>query len=62
MRKFLNNIQKFGKDEDGAALAEYAVLLGLILALGIGAITTLGTDVTAVFTAVNTALAAIPGV
>jgi pilus assembly protein Flp/PilA len=53
MRKLLNTMQRFCKDENGAALAEYAVLLGILVAAVITAITTLGTDITAKFTAVS---------
>ena len=31
MRKALQVIKKLGKDEDGAALVEYTVLLGIML-------------------------------
>ncbi len=31
MRKFLGTLKKFGKDEEGAALVEYTVLLGILL-------------------------------
>jgi pilus assembly protein Flp/PilA len=61
MRNFLSNIQKFGKDEDGAALVEYTVLLGLMLAVAVGTLTLIGTDINGIFGGVQTALAAIPG-
>jgi len=57
MRKVLSNLKKFGRNEDGAALAEYAVLLAIIIALGIGALTTFSTGITGVFTAMNSVLA-----
>ncbi len=31
MRKFLGELKKFGKGEEGAALVEYTVLLGILL-------------------------------
>jgi pilus assembly protein Flp/PilA len=31
MRKFVNHVQKLGKDEEGAALADYTVLLGILV-------------------------------
>jgi pilus assembly protein Flp/PilA len=31
MRKLLNKVRRFGKDEEGAALVEYTVLLGILL-------------------------------
>jgi pilus assembly protein Flp/PilA len=61
MRKFLNQIQKFGKDEEGAALVEYVVLLGILLAASLVIIGTIGGQITGIFTAVSTALSAIPG-
>jgi pilus assembly protein Flp/PilA len=46
MRKFLN---RFRKDEEGASLVEYGMLVGLIAVVCIVAVTTLGTEVSAVF-------------
>ena len=45
----------FTKKEEGASMVEYAILLGLITALVIGAIVTLGGKVQAAFDAVNAA-------
>jgi pilus assembly protein Flp/PilA len=59
MRKFLSNIQKFGKDEDGAAMVEYVVLLGLLLAVSLAVLTTMGGQINTIFTSVSTALAAV---
>jgi Flp pilus assembly pilin Flp len=39
-------------DESGAALVEYAAILGLLLAVTVGTLTTIGTDVNTIFTAV----------
>jgi pilus assembly protein Flp/PilA len=47
---------RFLKDESGASAAEYAVLLTLITAVLIGAVTTLGTAINAVFQKVSTTL------
>lgn len=58
MRNFLN---KFRRDEDGAAMVEYAVLLGLITAAVIATIVTLGTDISGIFSHVQTLLATVPG-
>jgi len=52
-----NFVTKFLKDEGGASAVEYGVLLALITAVVIGAVTTLGAHVLAAFTTVNTALA-----
>jgi pilus assembly protein Flp/PilA len=46
MRKFLN---RFRKNEEGAALVEYGMLVGLIAVVCIVAVTTLGTNVSTVF-------------
>lgn len=45
-------------DEEGAALVEYALLLGLIAVVAILAITGLGTKVTSMFTKASNALPA----
>jgi pilus assembly protein Flp/PilA len=54
-------ITRFAKNEEGAALVEYGMLVGLIAAVCIGAVTALGVGINTVFTTINTALAAIPG-
>ena len=53
MRKFL---QKFRRDEQGAAMAEYAVLIGLITLALVALITPFRDAIGAVFAAVTTAL------
>jgi Flp pilus assembly pilin Flp len=53
MRKFLNNIWSFAGDNEGAALVEYAVLLGVILAVGLTVIGTTGTNVSTIFSNLN---------
>jgi pilus assembly protein Flp/PilA len=58
MRKFLNNIQKFGKDEEGAALIEYTVLLGIMLVAVITTIGLVGTWINDKWTAFQGALPA----
>ena len=54
MRKFLNTMKQFGKNEDGAALVEYAVLLGIILAVGVTLFGAIGTSTSSVFSNLNT--------
>jgi Flp pilus assembly pilin Flp len=56
MRKLLNSVQSFCRDEEGAALVEYAVLLGVMLGVTILVITTLGTNISTKFQAANDAL------
>ena len=46
------------RDEEGQALVDYALILGLVAVVAIGALTTLGTNVTAVLSQIA---AAIPG-
>ena len=41
------------RGEEGAAFAEYALLLGLVAVAGIVALTQLGTDIAAFFTALS---------
>lgn len=56
MRKFLN---RFCKDEQGAALVEYGMLVGLIAVVCIVAVTTLGTEVSTVFSIIASDLKSI---
>jgi pilus assembly protein Flp/PilA len=58
MRKLLGAITKFGNDEEGAALIEYTVLLGILLVAVIATITLVGTWISGQWTALNTALPA----
>ena len=43
-------------EEDGQALVEYALLLALIAVVSIGILTTLGTNVSTIFSKVNAKL------
>jgi Flp pilus assembly pilin Flp len=54
--KLLNEVCK---DEEGVTMAEYAILIGLIAVVSITVIKTVGTDILAVFTAVQTDLATV---
>ena len=60
MRKFLGTLKEFGKDEDGAALIEYTVLLGILLVAVIVTIGLVGTWIGGQWTALNNALPALP--
>jgi pilus assembly protein Flp/PilA len=51
-----NAVRSIAADKKGAALVEYGLLVGLIAVVVVGAVTTLGTDVLAKFTAINAAL------
>ena len=61
MRKLLNKIQQFRKNEDGAALVEYVVILGVILAVSLAVLVSIGTNANLIFTLVNSALATAAG-
>jgi pilus assembly protein Flp/PilA len=50
-------IQHFRRDETGAALVEYGMLVGLIAVVCVVAVTTLGTEVSNAFSIVASALA-----
>lgn len=52
----LNKLRMFAKDESGASLAEYGLLIALIAAVSIGVLTTLGTGISGKFTEVDTAI------
>jgi len=53
MRKFMS---RFVKEESGATAIEYGLIAGLIAVVIIGAVTTVGTNLNAVFTKVGGAL------
>ena len=57
MRKALNLLGKLVKDEDGAAMVEYTVLLGLILAVGVTIMATVGGQLQTTWNTLSTALA-----
>ena len=46
----MNNILHFLKDEEGASMAEYALLLGLITVAIAGVVTIFGGRIAAIFT------------
>ena len=41
----MKTIRRFINDEEGAAMVEYGLLVGLIAAVAVGMVTTLGTTV-----------------
>ena len=47
--------------QEGQAMVEYALILGLISVVAIGALTLIGGDVNGILTAVEGALSAVPG-
>ncbi|MGA2733269.1 MAG: Flp family type IVb pilin [Syntrophobacteraceae bacterium] len=52
----MERIKRFFRDEEGAALVEYGLLVGLIAAVCILVVTTLGTTILGYFTTINAAL------
>ncbi len=56
MRKYLKSLTNLKRDEDGAALVEYTVLLGILLVAVIATIGTVGTWVSGKWTALNASL------
>jgi pilus assembly protein Flp/PilA len=51
-----NIVSRFAKDEQGAALVEYGLLVGLIAVVCVGAVTTLGGTINGVFGTINLSL------
>ncbi len=60
MTKLLNVAKRFAADEEGAALIEYTVLLGIMLIAVITTIIAVGNWVGNKWTALNSGLAAVP--
>lgn len=56
MRKLLEISKQFSRDEDGAAMVEYSILIGLITAAAIAAIVLVGGYVTSSWAELTTAL------
>ena len=56
MRSLIN---RFSNDDEGAALVEYGMLVGLIAVICVVAVTTLGTEVSNAFSSIAASLSAI---
>ena len=54
MKKILSTLQRLRSDEDGAALIEYTVLLGILVVAVIGIIVAVGTWINGKWAALNT--------
>ncbi len=52
----LKLIDRFRREEEGAALVEYGMLVGLIAVICVVAVTTLGTEVSTAFSTIASAL------
>lgn len=59
--EFMQQLAAHLRREDGQAMVEYALILGLVSVVAIGALTLIGTDVKGVLTAVESALSGVPG-
>ena len=57
----MNRVKDFLRFEDGPTATEYAIMLGLIIVVAIGTVTSLGNTVKAVMNHTNSHLASIPG-
>jgi len=55
LAKLLTN-EKFLKNEDGTSAIEYGLIAALISIVAVSAMTTVGTDLTTVFTSIGTSL------
>jgi pilus assembly protein Flp/PilA len=52
MTTLIDAARRFGRDEEGASLAEYGLLLALIAVVCIAAVSLLGTNITSIFNTV----------
>jgi pilus assembly protein Flp/PilA len=50
MQQLMNQAKRFLRDEDGATMVEYALMLALIAVVCIAAVTTIGTGANGMFT------------
>ncbi|PAQ00746.1 Flp family type IVb pilin [Mesorhizobium mediterraneum] len=60
MKKLMTMTRQFRDDENGAAMVEYTILLGIITVAVIATIILVGTWVSGRWTTLNTALQAAP--
>ena len=58
MKNLLTKIQNFIREEDGASAVEYGLLVALIAVAIIGAVTTLGTTLSGLFSSVASSIGA----
>ncbi len=52
----ISTIKDILRDEEGATMVEYGIMVALIAAVCIGVITTLGTNVSGAFNTINTSI------
>jgi pilus assembly protein Flp/PilA len=56
---FIQLIHRLRRDEDGQALVEYALILGLIAVFAIGSLTVLGQNVDGVLSSIASAIGSV---
>ena len=56
MTKFIAVAKKFVRDEQGATMVEYGLMLALIAVICLGAVTTVGTGARTMFNSVSASL------
>jgi Flp pilus assembly pilin Flp len=61
MEKFKNVMKAFAKDDSGAALVEYAVILGVIVAVGGAVLVIIGTNVGDILDVACGVIESVPG-
>jgi pilus assembly protein Flp/PilA len=61
MLEFMQQLAARTRREDGQAMVEYALILGLVSVVAILALTGIGTDVNGVLTTIKTTLDGVPG-
>jgi pilus assembly protein Flp/PilA len=61
MKNILNKIPSLFKDEKGATMVEYAIMLALIAVVSLGVISQLGQSVSAIFSSVQSTLSTANG-
>lgn len=52
-------VQCFGRDDEGAALVEYGMLVGLIAVICVAAVTLLGQEISTAFSVIASALGTV---
>ena len=56
MKFIIDQAKRFAREDEGATMIEYGLMVALIAIVCIGAVTTIGTNLDAVFTDIGTSL------
>ncbi len=56
MTTLIDAARRFGRDEEGASLAEYGLLIALIAVVCIAAISLLGTNISSIFNTISSTI------